>query len=353
MSTYEYEYTGNTHVHTSYSDGTGLHAEVAAAAGAAGLDFIITTDHNVYVTGVEGYYGDVLLLVGEELHDVRRRPQADHLLAYGAERELAPLASDPQAVIDGTNEAGGFCFLAHPFERGSRVGPDLDPIEWESWDVEGYAGLEIWNYMSEFKGLLRGKLWALFYAHYPGMGIRGPYHATLEKWDELLAQGKRVAAVGAADAHGKTYSMGPLSRQVFPYTHLFRCVNTHLLTEKPLNGNRGHDKALIYDALREGRTWVGYDGAAPTKGFRFRARSVANEAVVGEELVRTGATTFEVATPEPADIRLLRNGESVARSGGARLKHTTANPGVYRVEVYRRYRLERRGWIFSSPIYVR
>jgi len=353
MSTYEYEYAGNTHVHTSYSDGTGLHAEVAAAAGAAGLDFIITTDHNVYVTGVEGYYGDVLLLVGEELHDVRRRPQADHLLAYGAERELAPLASDPQAVIDGTNEAGGFCFLAHPFERGSRVGPDLDPIEWESWDVEGYAGLEIWNYMSEFKGLLRGKLWALFYAHYPGMGIRGPYHATLEKWDELLAQGKRVAAVGGADAHGKTYSMGPLSRQVFPYTHLFRCVNTHLLTEKPLNGNRGHDKALIYDALREGRTWVGYDGAAPTKGFRFRARSVANEAVVGEELVRTGATTFEVATPEPADIRLLRNGESVARSGGARLKHTTANPGVYRVEVYRRYRLERRGWIFSSPIYVR
>ncbi|HSM58601.1 MAG TPA: hypothetical protein VK879_20775, partial [Candidatus Sulfomarinibacteraceae bacterium] len=44
----------------------------------AGLDFIIVTDHNVWVHGVEGYYetdeGRVLLLTGEEVHDVRRQP---------------------------------------------------------------------------------------------------------------------------------------------------------------------------------------------------------------------------------------------------------------------------------------
>jgi hypothetical protein len=351
MSTYEY--VGNLHVHTPYSDGTALHAEVAQAAAEAGLDFVIVTDHNVWVDGVEGYYNDVLLLVGEELHDVRCDSQANHLLAFNAERELAPLADDVERAIQGTLESGGFCYLAHPFERSSPIDSALDAIAWNRWDVDGYAGIEVWNYMSEFKGLLRNRLWALLYAHYPDIGIRGPYRATLKKWDELLTDGRRIAAIGGADAHGETYSLGPLSRVVFPYQYLFRCVNTHLLTDFPLNGELDHDKALIYEALRKGRTWVGYDLPASTSGFRFRARSVMNEALVGGELVRTGATTFEVEVPRSADIRLVCDGEIAARRRGRTLSYTTARPGVYRVEVYLRYRLAGRGWIFSSPIYVR
>ena len=351
MSTYEY--VGNLHVHTTYSDGTAVHAGVAQAASEAGLDFVVVTDHNVWVDGVESYYDDVLLLVGEEVHDVRRRPQANHLLVFNAEEELAPLTGDTQAIIDEANRKGGFCYLAHPFELDSPIDPDLAAILWEDWEVDGYAGIELWNYMSEFKGLLRNKLWALFYALHPGVGIRGPYRATLEKWDELLADGKRVAAIGGADAHGETYSMGPLTRQIFPYEYLFRCVNTHVLTRMPLSGDVQHDKELIYEALRAGRTWVGYDLPASTSGFWFRAAGAPNEALPGDELVRTGATTFEVKTPGPAEIRLLRDGKVVARCGGETLRHTTAIAGVYRVEAYRRFRGERRGWIYSSPIYVR
>ncbi|MEJ2149133.1 MAG: PHP domain-containing protein, partial [Chloroflexota bacterium] len=66
-----YEYIGNAHIHTPYSDGEGSHTEIAQAAVQAGLDFVIVTDHNVLVQGVEGYYHfgtdqDVLLLTGEE-----------------------------------------------------------------------------------------------------------------------------------------------------------------------------------------------------------------------------------------------------------------------------------------------
>jgi hypothetical protein len=348
-----YEYVGNPHVHTSYSDGVALHTDVARAAAEAGLDFLIVTDHNVWVDGVEGYHDDLLLLVGEELHDVRCRPQADHLLAFNAEAEVAPWASDVQRLIDEIGRKGGFCYLAHPFERSSPMDPELDAIPWKMWEVEGYTGIELWNYMSEFKGLLRNRLWAIFYAFYPAIGIRGPYRATLNKWDQLLAQGKRVAVIGGADAHGETYTVGPLSKVVFPYEFLFRCVNTHVLTDGPMNGDLAHDKGLIYDALRSGRTWVGYDLPASTSGFRFRARSVASEVLVGQELVRTGATTFEVETPQAADIRLICDGKAVARGRGRTLTYTTARPGIYRVEVYRRFRLERRGWIFSSPIYVR
>jgi hypothetical protein len=348
-----YEYVGNPHVHTLYSDGETLHAEVAQAAAEAGLDFVVVTDHNVWVNGCERYYGRVLLLVGEEVHDVRRQPQANHLLAYNAEAELAPLASDPQALIDEVNRRGGLCYLAHPYEYRSPISPDLEAIPWADWGVTGYTGLEIWNYMSEFKALLRGKLAALYYAFFPGRGIRGPFRATLRQWDQLLAQGQHVAAIGGADAHGSTYSLGPLRRVVFPYEHLFRCVNTHILTERPFNRRLEHDRPLVYEALRAGHTWVGYDLMAPTTGFRFHARSLTNQAMMGDELKRTGATKFEVQTPHSGDIRLLLNGRVVARARGRQLEYTTAEPGVYRVEVYRSYRLGRRGWIFSSPVYVR
>lgn len=351
MSTYEY--VGNLHVHTPYSDGTALHADVARSASDAGLDFLIVTDHNVWVDGVEGYYDDTLLLVGEELHDVRSHPQANHLLAFNADKELAPLADDAQAVIDGIVGDGGFCYLAHPFERSSPIGAELEAIPWTAWDIDGYTGIELWNYMSEFKGLLGNRLAALFYAYFPGVGIRGPYRRTLDKWDELLVEGRHVPVIGGSDAHGDTYSFGPLSKRLFPYGFLFRCVNTHILTDVPLTGELDRDKTLVYDALRAGRTWVGYDLPASTRGFRFCARSVGREALVGEELLRTGATVFEVEAPLPADIRLLCDGEVVQRVRGQGLKHTTARQGVYRVEAYRRFRFGRRGWIFSSPIYVR
>ena len=347
-----YEYAGNLHVHTPYSDGQALHAEVAQAAAKAGLDFVIVTDHNVWVDGIERHYDKVLLLVGEEIHDVRRQPQSNHLLVYNAESELATLAADPQGLINEANQRGGLCFLAHPYEYRSPLSPDLDAIPWVDWNVTGYAGLEIWNYMSEFKALAHSKLSALLYAYFPALGISGPFRITLRQWDQLLSQGRRVAAIGGSDAHGDTYSLGPLRRVVFSYEHLFRCVNTHIITERPFNGTLEHDKKLVYDALRAGHAWVGYDLLASTAGFRFNARSINNYATMGDELKRTGASRFDVHTPYGGDIRLLCNGRVVARARGRKLEYTTADPGAYRVEVYRRHRLGHRGWIFSNPIYV-
>lgn len=349
----KYEVIGNLHVHSVYSDGTARHSEIAQAAARAGLDFVAVTDHNVWVRGVEGYIDGVLLLVGEEVHSVRRLPQANHLLIYGAEEEMAPLAANPQQLIREVNDRGGFCFLAHPYEKGSPISPDLEAIPWLDWDIEGYIGLEIWNAMSEFKGLLWSRLAALFYALFPETGLRGPFRATLRRWDELLRAGQRVAAIGGADAHGRSYNLGPIRRVVFPYETLFRWVNTHILIEHPLSGDLEADKRLIYQALRAGHTWVGYDRLAPTRGFRFHARSGSAVATMGEEIARAGALIFEVEIPGPGSIRLLRDGRVVARSYGRTLRFTTAEPGVYRVEVWRTFRGQQRGWIFSSPIYCR
>lgn len=351
------EYVGNPHVHTPYSDGTLYHADVAKAALAAGLDFVIVTDHNVWVRDVEGIYSEpggrrLILLVGEEVHDVRRRPQANHLLVYGAEAEVAQYAPHPQRLIDAVRTAGGFCFLAHPFEKAApRVSEPAIP--WVDWEVSGFTGLEIWNIMSEFKSLVRYWFNALRYARDPEAGIRGPFPPLLALWDKLLAEGRRVAAIGGADAHGRTYRWGPFQRVLFPYEYLFRMVNTHILTPRPLTGDFLHDRALIYEALRRGHAWVGYDRIHPTAGFRFSSQAWRAEAIMGDELPLGTGATLQVRTPVMADIRLVCNGYVVKREERAtNLTYITSEPGAYRAEAYLPFRGRKRGWIFSNPIYL-
>ena len=119
-----YEYVGNLHVHTPYSDGHGSHDEIALAAIHAELDFVVVTDHNIWVDGMDGYrYLDsrrVLLLTGEELHDRTRVPQKNHLLAYEARCDLAPYANDPQRLIDTIQNEGGLSFIAHPIDPDAK-----------------------------------------------------------------------------------------------------------------------------------------------------------------------------------------------------------------------------------------
>ena len=51
-----HEVVGNLHMHTPYSDGAWYHADIARAASQAGLDFIVVTDHNLWVQGPQGYH---------------------------------------------------------------------------------------------------------------------------------------------------------------------------------------------------------------------------------------------------------------------------------------------------------
>ena len=347
------EYIGAIHMHTTHSDGTATHAELARIAAAAGLHFLIVTDHNVYVPDVEGWYDNVLLLVDQEIHDEERVPEGSHLLVFDVDQDLSAHAKDPQRLIDAVRAAGGFCFLAHPFERAAAYSGESD-LNWLDWDVSGYTGLEIWNTMSEFKSLVHSLPRALLFAYFPDLGLRGPFPETLARWDELLAAGERVAAVGGPDAHGTVYRKGPLERAILPYDWLFRAVRLHILTEAPFQHDLDHDRQQVYDAIREGRSFIAYDWIADATGFRFAARTPdGRQATMGGELSFDGRAELEVIAPRRAELRLVRHGQVVARRHGRWLRHTATEPGAYRVEAYRRHRLLRRGWVFTNPIYLR
>jgi hypothetical protein len=345
------EYVGNIHLHTTCSDGTATHEEIARIARGVGLDFVIPTDHNVLSKEKEGWYGHTLLLVGEEVHDTQRVPEANHYLAFDITKDVACYAKDPQAVIDAVNAQGGFGFIAHPFERNAPLFNEA-ALPWVDWTVTGYTGLEIWNYMSEFKAHLPNILQAVLSAYFPQAAMRGPFPETLARWDELLRTRKVVAICGSY-AHATTYRLGPLIREVFSYKHLFQVSNLHILTEEVFDGQLDHDKRVIYDALKKGHCFTAYDLLSDTQGFRFTARSGTAEAIMGDEITLQSQVLFEVSSPQRAHIRLLRDGTIVADTRGKKLHYAAREQGVYRVEAYRRYLFRKRGWVFTNPIYVR
>jgi len=58
--------------------------------------------------------------------------------------------------------------------------------------------------------------------------------------------------------------------------------------------------------------------------------------------------------PEIADIRLFKDGKVIGKWPHMQAcTHITTEPGIYRVEVHRKYLGRKRGWIFSNPIYVK
>ena len=347
----------NLHMHTRYSDGTGTHKDIADAALKAGLDAVIVTDHNVLVQGVEGYYRvpprRVLLLVGQEVHDQDRVPQKNHLLVLNANRDLSGLADDPQALINGVAEAGGLSFIAHPRDPAAPAFHE-DDISWVDWSVHGFHGIELWNGLSELKTVALSKLHGLFYALFPQFIGHYPIPEVLERWGTLMANGTRIVALGGSDAHALHLSMGPLHHTIFPYEFHFRTVNTHVFVPEPLSGEIAVDKKMIYDALANGNCFVAYDLPAPTRGFRFKAKGLDSSAIMGDEIPAKGGVTLQIHTPAKAHTCLLKDGKVIAKwLSGQDFTYSATQPGVYRVEVFRKYLGKKRGWIYSNPIYVR
>ena len=348
-----HEVIGNVHLHTTHSDGYGSHADVARAAREAGLDFIIPTDHNVLVAGEEGWRDGVLMLVGEETNDPDP-PNGNHYLCFGIYEDVAAMANDAQAVIDDVRRQGGFGFIAHPCERPGPFAGERT-YDWTRWDVQGYAGISIWNYMSEFKSYLKNLPASLLAVFFPKWVIRGPFPETMALYDRLLVGGERVPLIGTSDAHANVYSAGPLKRQVFPYKQLFETVNLHLFLEQPLSGELEADRKRIYGAMRVGRGFVGYHAAGDPRGFAFhvRARDGRPLATYGEEVPLSDGLSFDIRSPRRARLRLLRDGVVIAQTRGRRLYAPIEKAGVYRVEAHRWNRFRYRGWVFTNPIYVR
>src|SRR5574341_338803 len=229
-------YRGDAHLHTVHSDGQRAPGAVVAAAHAAGLDFIVSTEHNTSsASGIWGLHAvpDLLLIDGEEV-----TTRNGHLLALGlpagAWIDWRYRAADGVIgrFLHWIRGLGALAVAAHPY----------CPFLGCAWRF-GYAGLdavEVWN---------------------------GPWtlddEAALATWDGLLAaagEGSWPVAVGGSDAHREPEVVG---------------LPRNLVLADDL------ERAAILEGIRAGRLWIAESAAVEVS---FGASAGGRSAGIGERL---------------------------------------------------------------------
>jgi hypothetical protein len=336
------------HLHSLYSDGTGTVPEIARAAQRARADVVLLTDHDTLEAkrrGEEGWYGSVLLLVGEEVSPRRR----NHLLAFGLEKEIDHQGLDADGICRAVRAGGGFGFAAHPWSRGSerfrRVG---DGMPFDGLASEALDGVELWSFVTDTAETIASVREAVRFVATPLRVLDHPPRRNVEAW-ESLCRDRRVVAIGGLDAHQIGKRIGPfVPLRLMAYRRSFRIMRTHVLCEESLDGQLEHDRAQVYDALRRGRCYIAVDALAPARGFRFEADDIP----MGGE-APAARRTLRVRAPLAARLRLLRDGRQIAVREGTELDHEIEEPGVYRAEALRHAHGRERTWILSNPVYVR
>jgi hypothetical protein len=343
------------HVHSTHSDGTGSVEQVARAGERAGVDVVLLTDHDSLEAaraGEEGWYdGRTLLIAGHEISPPRR----NHMLAFGLDHEVDWRGMSAARIASEVRERGGIGIAAHPFSEGSKRFPRLSSLGLAmSWDdLESADGLEVWSFVSDNGQNLPTIRAAVSFLTRPEHYVTHPPRRNLDEWDRLGAR-RRVVGVGGLDAHQFGVRIAGRALRVMGYARTFRQLRTHLLVTEQLNGELEHDRALVLDALREGRCYIAAHPVAPARGFRFWAESGSGELLEMGSEAPAGDWTLRVRTPAKAEVALLRDGAEVARGDDVTsLEHPASEPGVYRVEAYRETGGTRRTWVLSNPVYLR
>jgi hypothetical protein len=302
------------------------------------------TDHmslRPYHRGLEGRYGDTLVLIGYEIQDSQNQ---NHYLVFGLE-EILPGELSAYEYVRKVKEENGLGIIAHPDEIRETL-PQYPSYPWTAWETEDFDGLEIWNQMSEWMEKLT-RFNQLKMVLSPRRVLDSPTKRILKRWDELNKK-RKVVGIGGVDAHAHPYKIGPFRITIFPYKVQFKSIRTHILLDEPLSSDFKKAKAQIFSALRNCNVFASNYRWGDAKGFAFYAQGENQAAKIGEEICYDEKVILTIETPQKSQIRLLCNGILVAETKGTGLDYTPEVKGNYRVEVFRR----KRGWIFSNHIKV-
>ncbi|MDZ4717891.1 MAG: CehA/McbA family metallohydrolase [Roseiflexaceae bacterium] len=342
-----YYYPGALHMHTLFSDGTGTVAELAHAAREAGLRWLIITDHDT-LAGLpqRGWIDDVLVIIGHEI-----TPERNHFLALNVAEVVDP-TQPPQAFMDTVYARGGFGIIAHPDEQVKNDFKDI--YRWDDWAIDGpsdrgdrVVGIELWNLMSDWAEQLtqRNKEFLFFF---PRQGLTNPTAATLAWWDALNMQGKRTFGVGGVDAHAFKRQVPWGEAHIFPYRWCFETLTNYLVLDRPFDSDPETATHQVYAALAGGRSYFinRLDGTCPN--LIFHAEQGTTRYIPGDApSLHDGPLRLVADTGIDAEVQLIHDGKVLTKSI-RQLRQTINEPGIYRLEAYRKGR----AWLYTNPLYV-
>ena len=300
---------GVVHVHTRAShDSPGTVAEVVAAARAQGVQWVALTEHTrPGVLGPHGVIDGVTVIPGFET-----RAAGASLLAIGV-AERPPASKDPGELVRFTHASGGVAVVGH-FEHSGLADP-------AAWRAAGPDAIELVNLHANARERRVSLGWRvpLLPSATALRALLFVREASRVQWEALPGP---PPIVGSVDAHAKFRLLGPLGGTVDRYRDTFRSLTTHVLA-------RDASQAAILEALREGRSYLAFEGLAPVAAFRF-------EPVAGG---------FALEAPRPARLALVCQGARPVEADGSRAV-LAAPPGAARCRA--EARLGERVWIVTS-----
>ncbi len=140
-------YSGDNHMHSTFSDGIGTVPDLIQAAKTLGLSFISVTDHNTtrQDSAVKANSRvDFLAMTGCEITPNYKAPNNwGHAVSLFSnvtpKYSNTPSQANAQAIVDNINalnDGKGFAIMAHPYLKG---------CPWMYPNVTGFRGEEVWS----------------------------------------------------------------------------------------------------------------------------------------------------------------------------------------------------------------
>jgi hypothetical protein len=157
-------YKGNTHIHSTASDGGKAHHELDAMYSGAGYDFLYHTDHwAASDAATETHEGDLLWMDGIELDGHDHGGSYYHVVCLGKVTGITREMGFVPA-LESARAQGAFLILAHPHWTGNSLEEALRG---------GFDGVEVYNHVCRW---LNGK-----------SGGEVHWSAMLERFPDTLA----------------------------------------------------------------------------------------------------------------------------------------------------------------------
>jgi hypothetical protein len=292
-------YRGDLHTHTVHSDGRRRIAEMAGAATSAGLDFIVSTDHNTNSANrawAAAQNDKLEVVAGEEVTTRHGHWLAIALPPNGwVDWRYAPRDDVFATYAAQVRAGGGLVVAAHP-------SVPLPGCAWE-FGYQDVDAMEVWNGVWNVDDEL-----------------------SLRIWQQLLRQGRRITAVGGSDSHTRTQPVGR------PQTVVYA---------------QGLSTPELVEGLRHGRCYVAESSAVALALSAFGGDGAV--AGPGETLTVRPDTPLtivaEVAGAAESSLAIITDGGCVGRMktddcGAAKLRWDcmAGEARFARVEVRRRAR---------------
>ncbi len=344
-----------------------------AAAGRAGLRFVVFTDHGdaTRVPDAPTYRSGVLCIDAVEISTT-----GGHYIALDMPAAPYPLAGDPRDVVDDVHRLGGFGIVAHPDSP-------KDQLKWKDFTVP-FDGIEAVNLDTSWRRWVQQ--------------VRGSDFGARDRWSagtrllaalvdypfrppEIIASltsprgrdvgiertldaemlHRRIVTTAGADAHAKLGLRGDPGDAAFAipipgYEQTFRTLSVHASVDQPLTGEAVRDSQTVVRAIRSGHLYSAMDGVATPAAFLLTATNASGTAHEGDQLRLGGPVAVRVrSNAPPAFTTTLWNGAAAIGGDHHEPDFTVtvpAGPAAYWVGI--RANPERGGviWLRSNPILV-